>query len=91
MLSGNSIGVLTNGQLPNIKGVLDPGDRRFNTGNLSGCFYSTSAAANKYTSQLTATTTQVVGFDASRYSNLYNDAYTVVLPSSINMHYVIKY
>lgn len=91
MLSGNSIGVFTNGQLPNIKGILNPGDRRFNTSNVTGCFYSATAEANKYTNQVTTTTTQVVGLNASRSSSIYNDNTSIVIPSSINMYYIIRY
>ena len=75
--------------LPNITGILDPGDRRFNTGNVSGCFYGTTAAANKYTSQVTTTTNQIVGFDASRSNSIYGNS-TIDQPNAIRYRVMVQ-
>ena len=89
-IQGKNQGLYHEPGLPNITGILNSGDRRFNTGNVTGCFYPTTAEANKYTNQVTTTTNQVVGFDASRSSSIYGNSDTVQ-PKSIELYFYIKF
>ena len=95
MLAGTSpysyLGTTTEGQLPNITGILDTGDRRWNTNALSGAFYGTNGGANKYTNQVSTTTTQIGAFDASRCSTLYVNGTTQVRAASLFVCMIIKY
>ena len=89
-IQGKNTGLYHEPGLPNITGILDTGDRRWNTSALSGAFYGTNGSANKYTDQVSTTTTQIGAFDASRSSSIYGNS-TTVQPKSIELYFYIKY
>ena len=90
-IQGGTPGIKHSAGAPNIIGILNPGDRRFNTGAVRGCFYSTTEGnAQRFSSQSSATTDQAVGFDASLSSSVYGNSNTVQ-PKSVEMHYYVKY
>ena len=87
--TNNSLGTVTDGALPNIKGntyhVQYMGGA---TGG--GAFRTSQSSGNNSAYNGNTTKTQELTFDASRSNSIYKDNQTTVVPAGIYINYIIK-
>lgn len=81
------IGGITNGRLPNIRGIMNGG--LSNSQTPSGAFYVNFSDA--WGAGTKGATENYLGFDASRVASVYADDFNAVRPKSILVYFLIKY
>lgn len=89
MWSAQNLGYRSNGLLPNITGQTGEGIRNY-TNSESGALYGTNHVNNApYDGNFSAY--DILNFDASRSSSVYQDGVNHVIPACTVIYYMIHY